>query len=105
MRCALFLGLGIFLWDGTVSINYPDQSPNATASPTETCSATAAGKRLMSYLKSGKIAGIRDNGRVLSIGLTPQWTDFPIHIQRNVLKTVACYAKTQYRVVQYIATQ
>ena len=105
MRFALFLSLGILLWAGSISIKYQDQAPSATASPAESCSAKADGKRLMSYLEEGKIAGIRDNGRVLTIRLSSQWRDLPDHIQQNVHQTITCYAITQHRSVQYVPTQ
>ena len=105
MRFLLFLSISILLWAGSVSIKYQGQGTSATASPAESCSATLDGKRLMNYLEEGKIAGIRDNGRVLTIRLSSQWRDLPGHTQQNVHQTITCYANTQHRSVLYVPTQ
>ena len=105
MRFVFLLVMGFFLWAGTVTINYPNQSPSATESSAMTCSGREAGNQLVRYIQRGMIESLRDNGRILTIGLPSQWESLTVSIQRKVHSAVTCYAKTQKRQVQYFATQ
>jgi hypothetical protein len=104
MRLAFFVILGVFLWAGTVSIKYPQQSSRVTTSPGNTCSDQAYGDKLMTYLKIGAITSIHDNGRILTIGLSSQWSDLSPGIQQKTYETVVCYAQSQHRSFQLLAT-
>jgi hypothetical protein len=105
MRFTLFLLLGVFLWAGTVSIKYPQQSSTLTASSGKDCSGQVHGDRLLAYLKMGTITSIHDNGQILTIGLPPQWGDITPKIQQQTYETVACYAQSQQRPFQFLVTQ
>jgi len=102
IRFALFLFLGIFLWAGTVSIKYPQQSSTVTTSSAQTCSGNSDGDKLLAYLKMGTIISIQDNGRILTIGLSPQWANFPASVREKAYGTVACYAQSQHRPFQFL---
>jgi hypothetical protein len=104
MRFVLFCILGMFLWAGTVSIKFPRQSSTVTASSGPTCLGIPDGERLMEYLTKGTITSILDNGRILTIGLSPEWTNFPPSVQQKTYDTVACYAQSQHRPFQFIVT-
>jgi hypothetical protein len=101
MRFALFFLLGLLLWAGTVSINYGNRTSN-TASAVLSCSEESDGETLLDYLHTGRISGIRDNGQILTIGLTPQWSTLPSDIQHDTFEAVVCYAKAQQRAFQFI---
>jgi hypothetical protein len=105
MRFALFLALGVFLWAGTVSIKYPQQSSTVTASSRDTCSGQSHGDRLLAYLKMGTITSIHDNGQILTIGLSPQWGDLSPSVQQKTYDTVICYAQSQHRPFQFLVSQ
>lgn len=105
MRLAFFLVLGVFLWAGTVSIKYPQQSSTMTASSGHTCSDQAHGDLLLTYLKIGTITSIHDNGQILTIGLSPQWRDLPPTTQQKTYDTVVCYAQSQHRPFQFLVSQ
>ncbi len=105
MRTISLFILGIFLWAGTVSIKYPQQSTTVTASSRETCVGKSDGDRLLVYLEMGTITNIQDNGRILTIGLSPQWASLSPTLQRTIYTTVACYAQTQHRLFQLIVPQ
>jgi len=102
IRFALFLVLGVFLWAGTVSIKYPQQSSTVTTSSAQTCSGNSDGDKLLAYLKMGTITSIQDNGRILTIGLPPHWANLPVSVQQNAYGTVACYAQSQHRPFQFL---
>jgi len=103
MRFIPFFLLGILLWAGTVSINYGDRNSHTT-SGIPSCSEAGAGETLLDYLHTGTIAGIRDNGQILTVGLTPQWATLPSDIQHDTYEAVACYARAQRRAFQFIET-
>ncbi|KPK24919.1 MAG: hypothetical protein AMK69_15485 [Nitrospira bacterium SG8_3] len=103
MRLTIFFLLGLLLWAGTVSINYGNRISN-TNSAVLSCSEKGDGETLLAYLHTGRITGIRDNGQILTVGLTPQWSTLPSDIQHGTYKAVACYAKTQQRAFQFIKT-
>ena len=103
-RFALFLGLGVFLWAGTVSIKYPQQTSTVTTSSAQTCAGESDGERLLEYLKMGTMTSIQDNGRILTIGLSPQWANLPINVQQKIYGTVACYAQSQHRPFQFLVS-
>ena len=105
MRFALFLILGLFLWSGTVSIKYPTQSATVTASSGTTCSAQVPENRLMAYLEMGTISRIFDNGRILTIELSPQWINFSSQMQQDTYNTVRCYAQAQHRLFSFLFPQ
>ena len=46
------------------------------------------GIRLLEYLKMGTMTSIQDNGRILTIGLSPQWANLPINVQQKIYGTV-----------------
>jgi hypothetical protein len=104
-RFALFLGLGVFLWAGTVSIKYPQQTSTVTELSAQSCSGKSDGERLLEYLKIGTVTSIHDNGRILTIGLSPQWTNLPVNVQKKIYGTVACYAQSQHRPFQFLVTR
>ena len=105
MRFVLFLVLGVFLWAGTVSIRYPQQPSTVTASPANDCSSQTPGDNLLVYLKMGTITSIQDNGRILTIELSPQWRDFTLGVQQQTYSTVVCYAQSQHRPFQFLVSQ
>ncbi len=105
MRFALFFVLGLFIWSGTVSIKYPQQSSTVTASSGSTCSGQPHEERLMAYLKVGTITRIFDNGRILTIGLSPQWGNLSPQIQEQAYNTIVCYAQALNRPFQFQASQ
>ncbi len=105
MRFALFLVLGVFLWAGTVSIKYPQQASTVTALSENTCSGQSHGDRLLAYLKMGTITSIHDNGRILTIELSPQWGNFSLSMQQNTYDTVVCYAQSQHRPFQFLVSR
>ena len=105
MRFALFLVLGVFLWAGTVSIRYPQQPSTVTASPANDCSGQTPGDNLLAYLKMGTITSIQDNGRILTIELSPQWGDFTPDVQQQAYVTVVCYAQSQHRPFKFLVSQ
>jgi pectin methylesterase-like acyl-CoA thioesterase len=102
IRLALFLVLGVFLWAGTVSIKYPQQTSTVTASSPQTCAGNSDGERLLEYLKMGTVTSIQDNGRILTIGLSPQWANLPVSLQQKTYATVACYAQSLHRPFQFL---
>ena len=101
---SLFL-LGVFLWAGTVSIKYPQQSTTVTASSGNNCVEKSDGDRLLAYLEMGRITNIQDNGKILSIGLSPQWARLSPTVQQSIYSTIACYAQAQHRLVELIVPQ
>jgi hypothetical protein len=103
IRFALFLVLGVFLWAGTVSIKYPQQSSTVTTSSAQTCAGKSDGEHLLEYLKMGTITSIQDNGRILTIGLSPEWANLPASVRQKAYGTVACYAQSQHRPFQFLA--
>lgn len=105
MRFALFLILGVFLWAGTVSIKLPKHTSTVTASSKPNCSDQSYGDRLFAHLKTGTITEIHDNGRILTIGLSPQWTNLSPSLQQEAYDTVACYAQSQRRPFQFLVSQ
>jgi len=105
MRVTLFFIVGLFLWAGTVSIKYPQQSSTVTASSGPVCSGHSEGDQLMDALKMGNIRSIHDNGQILAIGLPPEWANFPANVQQHTYETVACYAQSQHRPFQFLITQ
>lgn len=103
MRFTIFFLLGLLLWAGTVSINYgPRTSSTTSAAPF--CPEKGVGETLLDYLQIGRITGIRDNGRILTIGLTPHWSTLPSDVQYDTYKIVGCYARAQRRAFQLIET-
>jgi hypothetical protein len=104
MRFVLFFIFGVILWAGTVSIKFPEQSSMVTASSGSTCQGKSDGDRLMEYLTRGTITSILDNGRILTIGLSPEWGKLPPDIQEKIYDTVACYAQSQRRPFQFLVT-
>ncbi len=106
MRFALFLIFGLFLWAGTISIKYPQQpSSSVIASSGHTCTGKSHGDRLLASLKMGTITNIHDNGQILTIGLSPQWKEFPSSVQQKTYDTVVCYAHSQHRPFQFLVSQ
>lgn len=103
MRFALFFFLGLLLWAGTVSIHY-DNRTSSTSSAGPFCSESDDGKILLDYLHTGRITGIRDNGQMLTVGLTPEWATLSIDRQHGTYEAVACYARAQQRAFQLIST-
>ncbi len=69
------------------------------------CSENGNGKTILEFLHTRKIVGIRDNGHVLTIGLSPEWSTLPSTIQSNTIEALVCYAKAQQRTYQIVATQ
>ncbi len=105
MRFVLFFILGVMLWAGTVSIKFPQQSSTVTASSGPTCSGQSDGERLMEFLTRGTITSIHDNGRILTIGLSPEWANLPPSVQQKTYDTVVCYAQSQHRPFRFLVTQ
>ena len=105
MRVTLFFILALFLWAGTVSIKYPQQSSTVTASSGPVCSGHDEGNQLMDTLKRGTITSIHDNGQILTIGLPPEWANVTASVQQHTYDTVACYAQSQHRPFQFLITQ
>jgi len=105
MRFVLFLIFGVILWAGTVSIKFPQQSSTVTASSGPTCSGKSDGDRLMEFLTRGTITSIHDNGRILTIGLSPKWANLPLSVQQKTYDTVVCYAQSQHRPFRFLVTQ
>ena len=105
MRVTLFFILGLFLWAGTVLIKYPQQTSSVTASSGPVCSGHGEGDQLMEALKRGTITSIHDNGKLLTIGLPPEWAHVTASVQQDTYNTVACYAQSQHRQVQFLITQ
>lgn len=101
MRFTLFFLLGLFLWAGTVSINRGNQPPTTT-STLLSCSEKGYGEILLNYLLTGKITGIRDNGQILTVGLTHEWSTLPSATQHGTYEAVVCYAKAQQRAFKFI---
>ncbi len=105
MRFVLFSAIGLFLWAGTISIKYPQQPPTVTASSGHSCtSEQSEGERLLEYLKRGTVTNIHDNGRILTIGLSPRWAKFPAQKQQHTYNTVACYARSLNRPFQFFVS-
>jgi hypothetical protein len=105
MRFVIFLVLGVFLWAGTVSIRYPQQPSTVTASQETACSGTSDGNRLLAYLKIGTITSIHDNGRILTVSLSPQWKKTATSLQKETYQTIVCYAQSQHRPFQLLYSQ
>ncbi len=105
MRFILFFILGVFLWAGTLSIQFPQQSSTVTAASGRTCSGQSDGDHLMEYLTKGTITSILDNGRILTIGLSPEWEKLPHDMKQKIYSTVVCYAQSQRRPFQFLVTQ
>lgn len=105
MRIGLFFILGVFLWAGTVSIKYPEQPSSGSAISVASCPDHPQGDRLLAYLKLGSISSIHDNGKILTIGLSPKWGNLTPGVQKQTYRTVACYAKTLKRPFQFVLTQ
>ena len=103
MRFALFFLLGLLLWAGTVSINHGNRASN-TSSAVLSCSEKGDGATLLDYLYTGRITGIKDNGQILTVGLTPQWSALSSDLQRRTYEAVVCYARAQQRALQFIET-
>ncbi len=103
MRFALFFFLGLLLWAGTVSIHYGNRT-FSTSSDGPSCSESDDGEILLDYLHTGRITGIRDNGQMLTVGLTPEWATLSIDRQHGTYEAVACYARAQQRAFQFIST-
>ncbi|MEX0829015.1 MAG: hypothetical protein WD032_02120 [Nitrospirales bacterium] len=105
MRFVIFLVLGAFLWAGTVSIRYPQQPSTVTVSREAACSSPSNGDRLLTYLKIGTITSIHDNGRILTISLSPQWKKAATNMQKETYDTIVCYAQSQHRPFQLLYSQ
>ncbi len=105
MRFAIILAFGIFLWAGTISIKYPQTPSTVTASAKKTCSGKSDGEHLLTYLKIGTITSIQDNGHILTIGLSPQWSHLPSSMKQQTYAAVSCYAKSQHRPFQFLVAQ
>jgi len=105
MRFVLFLALGVFLWAGTISIRYPQQPSTVTASQGLTCSGSSDGEHLLAYLKMGTIISIHDDGRILTISLSPQWKRATTTMQQETYETIVCYAQSQHRSFQLLLSQ
>jgi hypothetical protein len=101
MRLGLFSLSTLFLWAGTVSLHFGDP-PRTTSPPTVSCFNKGAGETLLTFLQTGRIKAIRDNGRILTIGLSSQWSSLPLDAQYGTYEAVACYAKSQQRAFQLI---
>ena len=101
MRFVLFFLLGLLLWAGTVSINYGNRA-STTSSAVLSCSEKGDGATLLDYLHTGRITGIKDNGQILTVGLTPQWSALPSDIQHRTYEAIVCYARAQRRALQFI---
>ncbi len=99
----IFLSI-LLLWSLTISIKYENRNPSTT-STAQACSREGSGEILLDYLYRGRIKGIRDNGRILTVGLPSDWASLPSDIHQETYKTVACYAKTQQRTLQIIETE
>ena len=103
MHFGLIVFLSLLLWSVTISIEYGNRySP--TTSAVRTCPEEVNGEILLDYLHTGRILGIRDNGHMLTVGLTSHWATLPSDIQQETYEAVACYAKTQQRTFQIIGT-
>lgn len=105
MRFVLCLALGIFLWAGTISIKYPQPSSTVTASANKDCSGKSDGEHLLTYLKMGTITSIQDNGHMLTIGLSPQWSTLSSGMKQQTYTAVTCYAKSQHRPFKFFVAQ
>ncbi|MBA3613393.1 MAG: hypothetical protein H0W49_10895 [Nitrospirales bacterium] len=103
MRLALIFLLSLLFWSVTISIEYGNRNTNST-SAAQACLGEVNGKILLDYLHIGRIMGIRDNGHILTVGLTSDWATLPSEIQRETYEAVACYAKRHQRILQVIET-
>ncbi|HNP59538.1 MAG TPA: hypothetical protein PKM72_01790 [Nitrospirales bacterium] len=103
MRLAIIFFLSLLFWSVTISIEYGNRNTNTTFTA-QACSGEVNGDVLLDYLQIGRIKGIRDNGRILTVGLTSDWATLPSDIQQKTYEAVACYAKTQQRTLQVIET-
>jgi hypothetical protein len=61
------------------------------------CPEKGEGETLLNYLYTGSISTIRDNGRTLTIGLSPHWSTLPSGVRNDTYQAVACYAQSQQR--------
>lgn len=103
MRFLLFFLASLLFWSMTISIEYRNRNPSTT-STAQACAGETNGDALLDYLYIGRIKGIRDNGHILTVGLPSDWTSLPPDVQQETYEAVACYAKTQQRILQVIET-
>ncbi len=100
MRLALFFLLGLFLWAGTVSIRYSQEGLTVPTSSGHTCLLQSAGDHLWGYLTKGTITSIHDDGKILTIGLSPNWKSLSPAEQQKAYKAIACYSTSLERPFQ-----
>ncbi len=105
MRLVFFGIILLFLWAGTVSIKFPQPPSPITASPRNPCPDQDQGNRLMTFLELGTITGIYDNGKILTIGLSPQWEKLPPNTQQETYNTIVCYAQSQHQAFELLVAQ
>ncbi|MDH3504490.1 MAG: hypothetical protein OEM58_08180 [Nitrospirota bacterium] len=103
MRFAFIFLLSLLLWSVTISIEYGNRNSNLT-SATQSCPEEVNGEVLLDYLHTGRINGIRDNGHMLTVGLSSHWATLSSDIQQETYEAVSCYAKAQQRTFQVIET-
>lgn len=101
MRSAIFFLSTLLLWAGTISIHLGNRPPSTSLS-TFSCANTGEGTLLLNHLHMGRITTIRDNGQILTVGLSSQWSTLPSEAQNSTYKAVACYARAQQRAFRII---
>jgi len=104
MRFIIYVGIGILVWAGTISIYYPKSPSKATASPTLACSGKSEGHDLLNQLKEGNLTSINDTGNILTISLSPKWKGLSPTTQQKAYQAVVCYANAQNRNFRLIAS-
>ena len=96
--CFIF---SLLLWTGTVSL-YVGERPRTTSPAKISCFDKGAGDTLISFLQTGRITAIRDNGRIITVALSSHWSSLPVEAQYGTYETVACYARSQQRAFQLV---
>lgn len=101
MRWFLLFLATFLLWSGTVSIRLNDQ-PLSILPAFLSCSAEGEGRTLLEYFYAERISHIHDNGRVLTVNLSSQWSALPSGVQHATYQAIACYAQSQRRMFQLV---
>ena len=101
MRNAFLILVALFIWSGSISIYFRPQPILPSPSSQSSCSNPSYGEELMESLQKGTLTAIRDDGRVLTVGLSANWAALSTEEQQTTVYRVRCYAQSQNRQLHY----
>ena len=102
MRNAFLILVALFIWSGSISIYFRPQPILPSPSSQSSCSNPSSyGEALMETLRRGNLIAIRDDGHVLTVGLSANWAALSTEEQQTTVYRVRCYAQSQNRQLHY----